>query len=69
MPKPMKYRDLAAALRAGGCIARAGKGDHEKWYCPCGQHIAVVTKPGIVSAGVVGDTVKKLACLPEGWLL
>lgn len=66
--KPTKYRDLAKALKAAGCTSKPGKGDHEKWYCPCGKHMAVVTKPGEVSAGVVTDTVKKLECLPKGWL-
>jgi len=29
--------------------------------------LVVVTAP-VVSAGVVGDIIKKLACLNEGWL-
>lgn len=41
---------------------------HEKWFCPCGKHIAVVTQARVVSPGVVDDTIKKLACLPKGWL-
>jgi hypothetical protein len=68
VPKAMKYRDLRAALVGHGCLHKPGKGDHEKWFCPCGEHIAVVTTGGTVSAGVVGDTIKKLACLPKGWL-
>jgi hypothetical protein len=68
MVKAMKYRDLASALTRNGCRSRPGKGDHEKWFCPCGKHIAVVTKPGEVSPGVVADTMKKLTCLPKGWL-
>lgn len=68
MAKAMKYRDVRAALLAQECIAKQGKGDDEKWYCPCGEHIAVVTQSRIVSPGVVSDTVKKLACLPNGWL-
>lgn len=68
MAKAMKYRDIRRALLDQGCTSKPGKGDHEKWYCPCGQHIAVVTKPGENSAGVVGDTIKKLECLPKGWL-
>jgi len=39
------------------------------WYCPCGEHVAVVTQARIGSPGVVGDVIKKLACLPEGWLI
>ena len=48
--------------------AKQGKEDHIKWYCPCGQHIAVVTQARKLSAGVVADTITKLACLPVGWL-
>ena len=43
MAKAMKYRDVEAALLVGGCTWKQGKGDHIKWYCPCGNHIAVVT--------------------------
>lgn len=42
----MKYRDVEAALLARGCTWRQGKGDHRVWYCPCGQHMAVVPGPG-----------------------
>ena len=49
------------------CAARLGR-DHQKWYCPCGKHMAVIVEARIVSPGIVRDTVKKLACLPEGWL-
>jgi hypothetical protein len=55
-------------MRLQGCTPKQGKGDHEKWFCPCGQHIAVVTQARTVSPGVVDDTIKKLACLPKGWL-
>lgn len=68
MAKPMRYRAVRAALLAHGCIPKQGKGDHEKWYCPCGSHIAVVVQAGTVSPGVVADTIKKLTCLPKGWL-
>lgn len=68
MVKPVKYRDLARALRAQGCTSRPGKGDHEKWYCPCGEHLAVVVRAKVNSPGVVADVIKKLACLPKGWL-
>ena len=64
----MKYRDVSRALLAAGCTWKDGKGDHEKWFCPCGEHIAVVTTGRKVKAGVVGDTIGKLSCLPEGWL-
>jgi hypothetical protein len=68
MATAMKYRDVERALLANNCTWKPGKGDHIKWYCPCGQHIAVVTQGGNVSAGVVADTITKLACLPAGWL-
>jgi hypothetical protein len=39
------------------------------WTCPCDQkHVAVVTTPGEISPGVIGDMIKKRACLPKGWL-
>ena len=68
MPKPMKYREIRKALLTAGCTYRNAKGDHEVWYCPCGNHKAVVNSASIVSPGVVGDITKKLACLNEGWL-
>jgi hypothetical protein len=68
MAKAMKYREVEAALLANGCTWKQGKGDHTKWYCPCGNHIAVVTQGGSVSPGVVADAIRKLACLPKGWL-
>lgn len=68
MVQPMKYRDVAKAMRKQDCTSKPGKGDHEKWYCPCGKHMVPITKPGTVSAGVVRDAIKKLECLPEGWL-
>ncbi len=68
MVKAVSYRDLAKALAVAGCTAKPGKGDHEKWYCPCGQHMTVITKPGIVSPGLVRQAVQRLSCLPKGWL-
>ena len=68
MTRPMKDRIVVKALRKQGCTAKQGKGDHEKWYCPCGQHVAVITRGGDVSPGVINDVIKKLECLPKGWL-
>jgi hypothetical protein len=68
MAKAMKYRDLRTALLGQQCTDRPGRGDHEVWYCPCGKHIAVVTTARNASPGVVADTIRKLACLPKGWL-
>ncbi len=64
----MKYRDIVKALRANGCTDKPGKGSHVNWYCPCGKHIATIGAHREVSPGVVGDTIKKLECLPKGWL-
>ena len=49
MAKAMKYRDVRAALLAQDCTPKQGKGDHEKWYCPCGRPIAVVTQSRTLS--------------------
>lgn len=68
MTKAMKYREVRKALLAQACTWRPGKGDHEVWYCPCGKHIAVVTTARVTSPGVIADTIKKLDCLPKGWL-
>lgn len=68
MVKEMKYRDIRKAMLAQGCTMRPGKGDHENWYCPCGKHMATVTKTREVSPGVVRDTIDKMRCLPKGWL-
>lgn len=65
----MTYRVVAKALRTNGCTSAPGKGDHEKWTCSCGRnHMAVIVKTNAISPGVIRDTIKKLACLPEGWL-
>ena len=58
----MRYRKVKTALLAQGCKWAPGKGDHEKWYCPCGEHMAVVTAGGTVSPGVVADTCRKGGC-------
>lgn len=68
MVKSMTYREIQKALLAHECKWKPGKGDHVKWYCPCGQHMAVATTARTVSPGVVADLIQKLACLPEGWL-
>jgi hypothetical protein len=66
--KAMRYRDMSRALVDNDCNPKRGKGDHVKWYCPCGKHMAVVPEARDVSPGVVRDTIAKLVCLPEGWL-
>jgi hypothetical protein len=66
--KAMAYRLLVSVLISHGCSSRQGKGDHEKWYCPCGQHMVVITRTTMVSPGIVRQVRTRLACLPEGWL-
>ena len=45
----MQYRDLARALLDSGCTPKEGKGDHQKWYCPCGkpEEIAASLHPNV----------------------
>jgi hypothetical protein len=66
--KSEKRRELERALRAAGCSIKSNAGDHAKWICPCSGHSANVPRHGTVSPGVVASTIKRLACLPEGWL-
>lgn len=69
MPKGMKLRKVIQALRRQGCTLENGK-EHDKWTCadPCGKHTAIIPRHKEVSPGVVGDTIKRMECLPEGWL-
>lgn len=53
-------------LRTHGCTPKQGKGGHEKWYCPCGRHMTVVTQTREVSPGLARQPVERLECLPEG---
>lgn len=64
----MTYRDVRKAFLAQGCTSRPGKGDHEVWTCPEGTHKTTVTRPGIVSPGVVRQAIQSMVCLPKGWL-
>ncbi|MET9019032.1 type II toxin-antitoxin system HicA family toxin [Actinopolymorpha sp. NPDC004070] len=68
MPKGMKLRDLERAMRKQDCEIVPSRGPHTKWVCPCGRHTANIPRHIEVSPGVVGDTIKRMTCLPEGWL-
>jgi len=68
MVTSMSYWSVASSLRRHGCTSTMGKGDHEKWYCPCGQHMTVITRSPTVSPGVVRQAIARMACLPKGWL-
>jgi hypothetical protein len=63
----MKAREVTRALRKSGCASHGGK-EHDKWICPCGQHSANIPRHDDISPGVVGSTIKRMACLPDGWL-
>ncbi len=59
---------MQRALLDQGAGHKGTRGSHEKWLCPCGKHQAIVPNHTIVSPGVIRDIIKKLDCLPEGWL-
>jgi hypothetical protein len=67
VPKSMKLRKVRQALQKHGCSPQGGT-EHEKWVCPCGEHSANIPRHKEISPGVVGETIKRMACLPEGWL-
>lgn len=66
--RAMAYRLVRKALEIQRCTWKQGKGDHEKWFCPCGKHQTVMTQSRIVSPGVIRNVIQQMACLPEGWL-
>lgn len=71
VPKPMKRRNVESALRAAGCgiaESNSGRNPHDKWECPCGKHTANVPRHIEISAGVIGDCIRRMECLPKGWL-
>jgi hypothetical protein len=68
MARGMKRADLNRALRQNKCSVKSDTGDHTKWECPCGGHSANIPRHRQISPGVVTDTIKRMACLPEGWL-
>jgi hypothetical protein len=68
MVKAMRHRAVEAALVRNGCRVVSGGGPHTKWVCPCGDHTANIPRHREISPGVVRDTARRMACLPEGWL-
>jgi hypothetical protein len=68
MVRPMKRRDVTRALRRNGCAIKSDKGRHATRVCSCGQHTADIPRHQEISPGVVGDTIERMKCLPEGWL-
>lgn len=68
MAKAMKRRDVEAALLKQGCSIKSTRGDHDKWLCACGRHSANIARHTTISPGVVRDTIRRMECLPKGWL-
>ncbi|MGP9725168.1 type II toxin-antitoxin system HicA family toxin [Corynebacterium sp. AOP40-9SA-29] len=67
MARPQKYKDVARFLRgAGWKMQRRGKGSHEVWVGPDGGRI-VVPHHREVSAGIIGDIVRKVPGAPDNW--
>ncbi len=77
--KPAKEASAAAATAinpsaTGSDLTRATSptlrdtGRHTRWGCPCLQHTADVPRHRDISPGVVRDIIKRMECLPEGWL-
>jgi hypothetical protein len=64
----MKRRDVNRASRRNGCAIKSDTGRHTTWVCSCGQHIADIPRHQEISPGVIGDTIERMKCLPEGWL-
>ena len=66
--RPQKYRKIAKALTDLGCTSREGKGDHEVWTCPCGEHQTALTQTREISAGVLRTSARRLECIrDEEW--
>ncbi len=68
MAKGMRRREVVRALRKRKCEIDSDSGKHTKWKCPCGQHSANIPRHTDISPGVVADTIKRMVCLPKGWL-
>lgn len=68
MVKGMKRREVEQALREQDCRSLRNRGGHEVWGCPCGSHTFALPNHPTTSPGVVRNAIKRLACLPEGWL-
>ena len=68
MPKPQKYRDVIKFVKTQGWVfLRQGKGSHEMWGLP--DESVKESKPahGEVTAGIIGQLIKKLPNSPQNW--
>jgi hypothetical protein len=64
----MRRREVNRALRRSGCTVKNDDGPHTTWVCGCGLHTADIPRHVDISPGVIRDTIKRMACLPKGWL-
>ncbi|NQX11792.1 type II toxin-antitoxin system HicA family toxin [Microbacteriaceae bacterium VKM Ac-2855] len=68
MPKPQKYRDVIKHLKSQGWVfIRQSKGSHELWGLPDESVKEIVPHHSEVSAGVIGQLIKKLPHVPQQW--
>lgn len=68
MTRPQKYKDVIKALQARGWVfLRDGKGSHEIWGLPDESAKHSIPRHREISAGVIGDLVKKLDNPPTNW--
>ncbi|MFD4421044.1 type II toxin-antitoxin system HicA family toxin [Agromyces sp. NPDC058484] len=68
MPKPQKYRDVIKVVRANGWVfLRDAKGSHELWGLPDESAKESIPHHGEVSAGIIGQLIKKLPNTPQSW--
>jgi len=66
--KEMSKRAVVKALNANGCRKARDDGDHEWWICPCGQHGNALPRHSQTTAGVIRSFIRRMECLPKGWL-
>ncbi|WP_448006334.1 type II toxin-antitoxin system HicA family toxin [Agromyces bauzanensis] len=68
MPRPQKYRDVIKVLKANDWVfLRDGKGSHELWGLPDESVKESIPRHNEVSAGIIGQLMKKLPNTPQGW--
>jgi hypothetical protein len=59
---------VVKALRSFDCRKTSEDGKHEKWRCPCGEHVTAVPRHREITAGVVRGIQRDMACLGKRWL-
>lgn len=68
MTKPMRLRDVERVLRVHGARPVREGAEHTIWHCACQQHQTAVPRHRVITAGVVGQIAKDMACHGKGWL-